>query len=189
MTYFPNLSYILQLYREMDGDWSCQVSVNAEKMIEMEQPIKGDSVRGFINFDPYASVTDEHNPVTCLSASLAPSNPFLFILTVAFDLTCRNGGNDKVRECCKFVDLFPSTQHFAAFCCNLPLVFGPRLDAEDALFFPVMHGSYCYRFPRTIQFKLTKMMRMSYQIQVLCPFCFCLISVLLYQVNKPSKGR
>ena len=51
--------YILQLFREIDGDWSCQVSVNAGNMIEKEQPIKGDSVRGFLNFDPYASVVDK----------------------------------------------------------------------------------------------------------------------------------
>jgi hypothetical protein len=59
--------YILQLYREIDGDWSCQqVSVSAGKTIEKEQPIKGDSVQGFINFDPYVSVSDETN-LFCLS--------------------------------------------------------------------------------------------------------------------------
>ena len=33
------------------------------------------------------------------------------------------------------MDIFPGTQYFATFYSNLPLVFGTRLDAEDALFF------------------------------------------------------
>jgi hypothetical protein len=70
--------YILQLYCETYNSWSCQVSVNAGKMDAKDQPIKEELVRCFLTLRIPMPVTDSNNPFTCLSKSLAPSNPFLF---------------------------------------------------------------------------------------------------------------
>jgi GNAT superfamily N-acetyltransferase len=99
--------YILQMYCEVDKSWSCQVSVNAGKIDLKDQPIKDELVRGFFSFDPFASVQDQHDPYLFLATSLSPSNPFLFFLTIAFNLLRRESDVDSEKS--TFVDCFAST--------------------------------------------------------------------------------
>ena len=168
--------YILQMYREVDKSWACQVAVNAGQMDDKDQPIKDELVRGFFSFEPFASVQDPHDPYLCLAASLSPNNPFLFILTFAFNLLRRD--TDPTIDESLFENVFPSIKDFVAFFDNLTHVFGPLVDSEDGDFFLVMRALCCFRYQKNTPYKLPNRIQACWSSQASCVFCSCLIFVL-----------
>ena len=161
--------YILQIYREVDKSWACQVAVNAGQMDDKDQPIKDELVRGFFSFDRFASVQDPHDSFLCLTASLSPSNPFLFFLTFAFNMLCRESELNK--EGAAFVNIYPSIKDFAAFYNSLTTVFGELVDSEDGDFFLVMRASCCFRYQKTTPYKLPNPIQACWSSQASCVCC------------------
>jgi hypothetical protein len=169
--------YFLQIYREVDKSWACQVAVNAGQMDDKDQPIKDEFVRGFFSFEPYASVQDPHDPYLCLAASLLPNNPFLSILTFAFNLL-RQDTDPNIDESL-FENVFPSIKDFAAFFDNMTFVFGPSVDSEDGRdFFLVMRALCCFRYRKTTPYKLPNRIQACWSSQASCVCCSWLIFVL-----------
>jgi hypothetical protein len=147
--------YILQMYCEMDQSWSCQVSVNAGKMDFKIQPNKDGVVRGFLSFDPIASVHDPYDPFLCLAASLSSTNPLLFFLTIASNLLSRESDLDKAES--KYVHFLPSIKEFPAFYNSLSTMFGPLVDSEDSLFFAGDARFVLLQIPKSYPIQIDKL--------------------------------